>query len=486
MRSLVPAETLVYLETNDLAAALQPIVDAKPFVEAAKSKPDLSALKGIQLAVAVTGFETKEEVLTDEQSVGRIQPRFVAIAETYAWNYQAVAFAETKLGQFVTDLYGTDVTEERVDSANGKELTWISADGRKSYALVTGSVIYFTNDETGIAKCLAVKRGEADSILKTDKIKPSETGTLARGYVTTEGVAQIANIVGLKFATEASEESEIRSAIAGIVPKLIRGTITDVTWTMTKGELGIEDKYAIGMPPDIANVFTETMVATETTDPVPLQFVPVGTRSVTQYNIKNPQVAWRSMLSTSKKLTDTLGVDAHQFISASTFWPYSIADGEAFLSAVGPGIVTVRNDEEETQAVISRVNSKELPAKSYYPDVVHAAPVFIQTENSETVVLQGDSEMTLVCQKAHQSGSNMKADTRFSGKSEGVPSARTLVRDEIVTSQIVDILSAKNADASKAVSTYFTETRFTKSGMERRTVSDFGLIGQIIAQLSDD
>ena len=33
------------------------------------------------------------------------------------------------------------------------------------------------------------------------------------------------------------------------------------------------------------------------------------------------------------------------------------------------------------------------------------------------------------------------------------------------------------------VSKYSTETLFTKNGMERRTVSDFGLIGAIIAQL---
>ena len=103
MRTLVPAETLVYLETNDLAAALQPIVDSKPFNEVAKSKPDFSALKGVQLAVAVTGFETSEEKVNDEQSVGRIQPRFVAVADTHAWNFQAVAFAEQKLGSFVEE-----------------------------------------------------------------------------------------------------------------------------------------------------------------------------------------------------------------------------------------------------------------------------------------------------------------------------------------------------------------------------------------------
>src|SRR6476469_8148710 len=58
MFSLVPADTLVYLETNDLGAAIQPIIDSKPFNDVAKYKPDISAIKGVQLAVAITGFET--------------------------------------------------------------------------------------------------------------------------------------------------------------------------------------------------------------------------------------------------------------------------------------------------------------------------------------------------------------------------------------------------------------------------------------------
>ena len=120
LRTLVPAETLVYLETNDLAAALQPIVDSKPFTEVAKSKPDFSALKGVQLAVAVTGFETTEEKLTDENSVGRVQPRFVAVADTHAWNYQAVKFAELKLGSFVEDIYDSEPTLEKSDKNGGK------------------------------------------------------------------------------------------------------------------------------------------------------------------------------------------------------------------------------------------------------------------------------------------------------------------------------------------------------------------------------
>ncbi len=249
MRSLVPAETLVYLETNDLAAALQPIVDSKPFTEVAKRKPDLSALKGVQLAVAVTGFETSEEKVNDEQSVGRIQPRFVAVADTHAWNYQAVAFAEQKLGSFVEDIYDSEPKLEKSDKHGGKYFVWTATDGRKAYALVIDNLIYFGNDESAIDKALAVRRGEADSITKINKIQPADAQTLASGYVSTDGVAQIAALIGVKFASESKEDSELQTAIVDVLPQLIRSSITDISWSAAKSEQGMEDKFVVEIPP---------------------------------------------------------------------------------------------------------------------------------------------------------------------------------------------------------------------------------------------
>ena len=248
MRSLVPAETLVYLETNDLAAALQPIVDSKPFSEVAKRKPDLSALKGVQLAVAVTGFETSEEKVNDEQSVGRIQPRFVAVADTHAWNYQAVAFAEQKLGSFVEDIYNSEPKLEKSDKHGGKYFVWTAPDGRKAYALVIDSLIYFGNDESAIDKALAVRRGEADTIAKTNKIQAADAQTLASGYVSADGVAQIAALIGVKFASESKEDSELQTAIVDVLPQLIRSSITDISWSAAKSEQGMEDKFAVEIP----------------------------------------------------------------------------------------------------------------------------------------------------------------------------------------------------------------------------------------------
>ncbi len=266
MRTRVPAETLVYLETNDLAAALQPIIDSKPFTEVAKSKPDFSALKGVQLAVAVTGFETSEEKVNDKQSIGKVRPRFVAVADTHAWDYKAVKFAETRLDAFVQEMLGGGATmgrSQKSQQTGGTYITWAATDGRLAHALVIDGIIYFGNDETAIDKCLAVKRGEADSILKTGKVEPTEPGTIARGYVSTDGVANIASLVSVTLATVSELSYEARPAVAESFANLIRGSVAEIRWDSRRSDEGITDRFVASLPtggaPDPDELWTETI-----------------------------------------------------------------------------------------------------------------------------------------------------------------------------------------------------------------------------------
>jgi hypothetical protein len=166
---MIPSDSLVYLEAGDLAKVLEVMAASRAFQQIAKSKPDFSALQDIQLAIAVTGFETSEKQLSDENSILHFKPHFVAIAATHAWNWQARDFTENKLGEFINDVYGGDVVLETHDKNNGRYYTWTAKDGRKAFALVQNSLIFFGNDESAIEKCLAVERGEADSIAKTRK-----------------------------------------------------------------------------------------------------------------------------------------------------------------------------------------------------------------------------------------------------------------------------------------------------------------------------
>ncbi|QQS34229.1 MAG: hypothetical protein IPM50_06580 [Acidobacteriota bacterium] len=248
MRALVPAETLVYMESNDLAALLQPVVTSRQFSSTAASKPDLSPMKGVQAAVAVTGFELTEEKVNEEQSIAKVQPRFVVVADTKAWNYQAVAFAEHKLGELAAGIFGGEATLEAIDKHGGKFFVWTARDGRKAHALVIDSLIWFGNDENAIEKSLAARRGETPNISSTGKIQPPESGTLARGYVSTDGIAQIANLAAMKIATEAGDENELRTVVAAVLPEMIRSSATEIRWTSFRAEQGIEDRFAAVLP----------------------------------------------------------------------------------------------------------------------------------------------------------------------------------------------------------------------------------------------
>ena len=512
LRSLAPADTLVYLETNDLAAALQPIVDNKAFTDVAKSKPDFSALRGVQLAVVVTGFETKEEKLTEENSVGRVQPHFAAIADTHAWSWQARSFAENQLGEFVNNVYGGGITLDTAPKNGGTYYTWTSEDGRKAYAFVDGSLIFFGNDEGSIDRCLAVKRGQADSILKNPKLPAADPAALAQGYISTDGVAQIANIVGLAMASKTDEEEEVKSFIAGVLPQILRSSVSDVSWTGTKTDQGIEDKYLISTPADVSNVLSETLVAPERTmfsereARNVIADVPGKVASATRYNLKDPRIAWRSVLLLAQKLAGPAsGTILSQFASL-LFEPYGIKDPETFLDSIGHpnssrDIVTVKLDlEGERLLVIATQGDEYNKTLKTLTDDMKPPKQNIEDGRNIWTGSKGDLQAVFVggavgigsAQDLQQSERMMKYLTNDINSSEMEQLAAskspvtTVGTDPELPPRIASTLSDKKSDDARATSRYLSETRFTKNGIERKTVSDFGLIGSIIAQLAPE
>ena len=76
LRNYAPAETLVYLETNDLQNTLNSLTENETFQRLTNNKKDFSSLKGVQLSVAVTGFETNEKQVTDSQAILEFQTAF--------------------------------------------------------------------------------------------------------------------------------------------------------------------------------------------------------------------------------------------------------------------------------------------------------------------------------------------------------------------------------------------------------------------------
>src|SRR5690606_10168464 len=171
----------------------------------------------------------------------------------HLWNFQVIAFAEQSLGAIINDVYGGEVLLETSDRYQGKYFVWTAGDGRKAFAYAEGSLLFFGNDESAIERALSAKRGEIDAIARNPKITSGER--LAFAYVSPDGLAQLSNIAAVSFAKNSTEAPEAQGVVARILPELLRNSLREITWTATRTEQGIEDRYAVTTDQELASVF---------------------------------------------------------------------------------------------------------------------------------------------------------------------------------------------------------------------------------------
>jgi hypothetical protein len=499
LRSLAPAETLIYLETNDLGEMLQAVSQTKSFQQLARLTPNFSNFKNIQVAVVVTGFETSEKQITDESAILNFKPRFAVIADTHAWESTAVSLVENQLAQFIKENYGDETKLEKSDQNGAKFYAWTANDGRKIFASVVDSIIYLANDKTIIEKCWAVKKGEGNNLLKNENLARARekigSENLAFGYISPEAIGQLANLAGVSAAIDASEEDLVRSFIAKVLPTIVRETAKEAVWIARKTESGIEDKILIKVNSEISGVWKETLIPKSDSDFQSAQFLPTEVNSFTRYNLQNPQIAWRSVLLTASRPLDAVSGKILAEASGSFFEPYGVADIESFLSAVGSEIVTVRFDEEgDESAVIAEIKDAEKLKKSLTNEInfkAQTAPNLWQSADKtlsavivENRLILGETESVLKCLQAKESGQNFTKNEYFQRFTNSYAVTVTFAKDSETAEKLVEVLSQPKEENKKLTGFYLTETRFDASGIERKTVSDFGLIGTIIKQFA--
>lgn len=498
-RTAIPEDALIFIETRDLGRLIRAVTESPRFAEAAESKPDLRAIDGIEMAVAVTGFETIEQPVTDSNSFLNFRPRFVAVAETRLWNFQVLGFVENELGLFISEAYGGEAKLEISDKHGGRYFIWLGQDGQKAYALVLGSLIIFGNDESALERALAAKNGELASIARRKEF--TEQAGLVSGYISKEGIAQLANISGVSLANRASDDAEVQSFVARVLPEVLRNTVTEVRWSSQSVDAGIEDRLTISTVSETGAVLGESMAAAEG-GPLGLErFIPDTIFSATRYNLKDPRVAWRAALLTAQRQTDELSGKLLLAFSDSLFEPYGIDNAELFLSSVDTQVITARFDGEgDRQVVIARVKDRVTLLSSVARELRSEKPTEPESGTNlwrspdgdiamaiaGDVVIIGYPDAVQLSINAGKRTGGTELPASIKAIAASTAAATTIGGDSEIPVRIADVLSAKRSTEAPVVARYTTETRINQKAIERTSVSDFGIIGSIIAQFASE
>lgn len=504
LRALAPAESLIYMETKDLGGMMKSLTEREIFKKNSKTIPNFSALENMQAAVVITGFQTSAKDLSDESASLNFKPQFALIADTHAWEGANLSLAENQIGAFAKDVYGDDVRAEKTENQGAKIFTWTSKDDRQLFAAVVSNLVYVSNSESVLEKCLAAKRGESENMLGNEDLARAREADgqekLAYGFITEDGVGQLGNVFGTMTAAEAAGENTARNFIAENLPKLIRGSAKSISWTTVKTDKGIEDKYYINPEKEVYSVLKETVAPAEEKDFRGSDFVPTAFVSVTNYSLKNPELARQSAVSVLGKKLEGTNAEVLKIFAGGLLDSFGIENIETFLAASGKNFMTARFDSEgEKEVLIAEVKDagkiktafgKEFDFKSA-PEKTEKAAVWKSADGefaaafAENYLIAGDPESVLNCVKANETKENLTKLPQFLQIKANNAVAVTVTKDSTSAPKLIDILGEENGK-NEHESFYVTETKLTPNGIERRTVSDFGMIGEIVEKFDEN
>ncbi len=508
LRTLVPSETIVYLETDNLGNVLNLISENENFRKFSTSKPDFATLEGIQVAIAVTDFETSEKSLTNQNSILNFTPKFVAVAETHAWSWQVESLVENQIQGFVRKVFSGKVKSMRTEENGISRFVWSAEDGRKAFAAISGTTVFFSNDEAAINSSISVANGTGKSLKTNSELAASykeRKGELAFGYVSRTGIAKIADIFGVSVAVRQTEDEDSRSAISQILSKVLRNLTEEIVWTANAKDGKFEDRVFIKTKSNAAEVFGQTIVPGGGADQNIYNFVPRDVHSITRYDLKNPQVAFRSLLLVPARSVDPVEGRLIAAFSNSLLEPYGIVDAEGFLSGIGSTIITAQIDEEgeKTIAIVEvkdrekvyETISNELGIRNPTDEVGdteirHSSDGEFSSAFLDGFLILGNSETVTSARNIWRERKLTPADPRFPLFNKlvaGDAPSITFTKDPEITKRVVRVLGKPTGKPGTApTSNTLTETRFTKNGIERRYVSDFGIIGTLISQFDSE
>ena len=528
MADYAPADSIVYVEFNNLAAVAQAIQNSDVWQAAApitQSKPttqnrflNTAARAGVgplpavlfaraQFALVVVGLNTSEE-----NDTLKVRPEVAIIAETHTSHWRTKPATVEAVKHLASFAYGASMCSERSADADYIDCS-VGGGERKIVGAVDGTLVVIGNSDNAVRSCLEVRRGVRPSI-HTDaemlKVRSSlaTDKTLGFGYISPANSAKLFSWAAPLLMGQAPGDQQLEQLLAVSAGKVLRG----VAWTANASPHGIEDRFLFSLEPGVVSRLQPAFETAER-DANFWKLVPEGFQSLTIYRNKAPAVAWNSLDTAVSFKLDALPAVLFGQLLRSSLSVYGIENPKAVLPTLSPPLLTLRPSQgAEGSILVARVSDEERLRRLLAQEVFNGSKGEILeglAANPDTgkefaavfadgYVLLGKTEnMRAGLVALRQNAADDQKDLQQSAQQSSAPIV-TYANDEARLNNFISTLLrlqgrrlsteevAKLQKTLQQAGFASTETRLNAFGIERTTHSAFGQFSTFLGLLQPD
>ena len=531
MADYAPADSLVYVEFNNLSEVAEAIQQSEVWQAAAPitgsktasrnrlmlgaARAGIGPLEAVlfaraQIALVVVGLNTSEE-----NDTLKVRPDVALIAETHTSKWRTKPAAVEAVKKLADFAYGASMCSERSTDADYVECS-IAGGERKIIGVVDGTLVVIGNSEDAVRSCLEARRGNRPS-MRTDtellKVRSSLASdkTLGFGYISRANSAKLFSWAAPLLMGQAPGDQQLEPLLMVSAAKILKG----VAWTASSSNGAIEDRFLFSLEPGVVSRLQPAFETAERDENF-WKLVPDNFQSLTIYRSKAPAAAWSSLDSAVAFKLDALPAVLFGSLLRSSLSVYGISNPKEVLNTLSPPLLTLKpSHAAEGSILVARVRDEarlrqsltEEVFKDGKGEILEGLESYPDTEKefsavfADGYVLLGKTENMKTGLTALRMSRAAEADKRNDLKESAQASSAPIVtysNDEARLNNFILTLlklqgrSLSSAEAANLQDTLrgsgfsSTETRLNAFGIERTTHSAFGQFGTFVSLLQPD
>jgi hypothetical protein len=535
MSAYVPAESIAYIEANDLAriadglskteawrAVAEPLgapreLISHPWLVSFARWTGIGSVESVLLARSQFAVCFSQPQATESGSTLTIKPLAALVIETHTSQSRMQSTIEKYVDQLARESYGSDVVVIR-KQVNGADLQeWSTADNSRRLVLsVIDTVAIVGNDESIVMSCLEVHARRRKSLSEENQFQAArhdltDTPAAVLAYVPKAGIKLIIQAWVLSRAGNSSEAASLAPLISNTFGNLIDG----LAWTSRFDGAGAEDHCFV----TLAQGVTQQLSSASSNEPlnsIDVSLVPASAIAVSTYNLHDGKGFWSQLNTVVSSHSDVVGAIASRPLLRSLLGPYGIRDADAFFAAIGPRLQIVRLDQSAPSVLIAEAFDQDA-LKKIAADRLGTNPKVEQVEQAQMLVstsdnwsvafldkyfLSGPAEQVRRCLAAKTAGESIRTVPGFNRAQAAVDMSLPIfslsfVDDRSAAISFVELFSRQQRSAfstngeaiqkGAASLKYSASVTTIKNGSVEWTArSSFGLVGSLLTTFAPE